>query len=173
MPYISKRPKLTLSTQEIEQLERIRNSRTEALARVERAKIMLLYYANETVSNIARRLHTNRPKVERVLNKALELGAIPALDDLPRSGKPAEICDDTKAWVVSIACQKPKDLGYASKIWTMDALAKHIRNYCQQAGYPALSRLVKGTVSKILSKADIRPHKIDYDLARRNPEFDA
>ena len=68
MPFISKKPKLELSTQEIEQLERIRNSRTEALARVERAKIMLLSYANETVSNIARRLHTNRPKVERVLN---------------------------------------------------------------------------------------------------------
>ncbi len=63
-------------------------------------------------------------------------------------------------------------LGYASEIWTMDALAKHIRNHCQQAGYPSLSRLVKGTVSKILSKAEIRPHKIEYYLARRDPEFD-
>jgi transposase len=172
MPFISKKPQLKLSVQEIEQLERVRNSRTESLARVERAKIILFYYANETVSTIARQLHTNRPKVERVLNKALELGAIPALDDMPRSGKPAEISDDAKAWVVSIACQKPKDLGYASEIWTMDALAKHIRNHCQQAGYPALSRLVKGTVSKILSKAEIRPHKIDYYLERRDPEFD-
>ena len=32
--------------------------------------------------------------------------------------------------------------------------------------------MVKGTVSKILSKAEIRPHKIDYYLARRDPEFD-
>ena len=42
MPYISKRPKLKRSTQEIEQLERIRNSLTRALVRVERAKNMLL-----------------------------------------------------------------------------------------------------------------------------------
>jgi len=172
MPFISKRPKLKLTTQEIEQLGRISNSRTESLSRVERSKIMLLYYANETVSSIARQLNTNRPKVERVLNKALELGAIPALDDIPRSGKPAEISDDARAWVVSIACQKPKDLGYASEIWTMDGLAKHIRNHCQQAGYPALSKLLKGTVSKILSKIEIRPHKIDYYLERRDPEFD-
>lgn len=172
MPFVSKRPKLKLSTQEIEQLRRIRNSRTESLSRVERSKIMLSYYTNETVSSIARQLNTNRPKVERVLNKALELGAIPALDDIPRSGKPAEISDDARAWVVSIACQKPKDLGYASEIWTMDSLAKHIRNHCQKAGYPALSKLLKGTVSKILSHVKIRPHKIDYYLERRDPEFD-
>ena len=172
MPFTSRRPKIKLSTQEVAELERIRNSRTESRSRVERSKIVLLYYADETVSSIARQLDTNRPKIERVLNKALELGAIPALDDIPRSGKPAEISADAKAWVVSIACQKPKDLGYASEIWTMEALAKHIRNHCQQAGYPALSKLVKGTVSKILSKVEIRPHKIDYYLERRDPEFD-
>jgi hypothetical protein len=44
MPFISKRPKLKLSTQEIEQLERIRNSPTESHSRVERSKIMVLYY---------------------------------------------------------------------------------------------------------------------------------
>jgi hypothetical protein len=125
---------------------------------------MLLYYSHETVSSIARRLTTNRPKVERILDKALELGAIPALDDLPRSGKPAEITDDARAWIVSIACQKPKDLGYASETWTMAELAKHIRNHCHQAGYPALSQLARGTVSKILSKVKFRPHKIDLNL---------
>ncbi len=158
MPFISTRPKLKLSTQEIEQLKSISNSRTESLARVERSKIILLYYEDETVSSIARQLNTNRPKVERVLNKAIELGAIPALDDMPRSGKPAAISDDAKAWVVSMACQKPKNLGYASEVWTMNSLAQHIRNHCQEAGYPALSRVQKGTVSKILSKVEIRPH---------------
>ncbi len=162
MPFVSKKAKLKLSTQEIAQLERIRNSRTESWSRVERAQIMLLYYANETVSNITQPVSTNRPKIERVLDKTLALGAIPAFNDLPRSGKPAEITDNAKAWVVSMACQKPKDLGYASEIWTMAALAKHLRNHCQSAGYPELSRLAKGTVSKILSQAEIRPHKIDY-----------
>jgi transposase len=172
MPFVSKRPKLQLSDNDLEKLKKISRSRTEALSRIERAKIILFYYEGETVSSIARLLKTNRPKVERVLNKALELGAITALNDLPRSGKPAEIPAEAKAWVVSMACQKPKDLGYASETWTMSGLAKHIRDHCLKAGYPSLSQLTKGTVSKILSKAEIRPHKINYYVERRDPEFE-
>jgi transposase len=172
MPFVSKRPKLQLSDDELEELRKISRSRTDTLSRIERAKIILLYYEDETVSSIARQLDTNRPKVERILNKALELGAITALDDLPRSGKPAVIAAEAKAWVVSVACQKPKDLGYASETWTMSSLAKHIRDHCQEAGYLSLSKLTKGTVSKILSKAEIRPHKINYYVERRDPEFD-
>lgn len=172
MSFISRREKLRLSDDDLEQLRKISRSRTESLSRIERAKMLLLYYEGETVSGIARQLDTNRPKVERVLNKALELGAITALDDLPRSGKPAQIPAEAKAWIISVACQKPKDLGYASETWTMSSLAKHIREHCLEAGYPSLSKLTKGTVSKVLSKAAIRPHKINYYVERRDPEFD-
>jgi hypothetical protein len=79
MPFVSKRPKLQLSDNDLEKLKKISRSRTEALSRIERAKIILFYYEGETVSSIARLLKTNRPKVERVLNKALELGAITAV----------------------------------------------------------------------------------------------
>lgn len=172
MPLTSKRPKLQLSDKEVEQLTKISRSRTDSLSKIERAKIILLYYNDETVTNIARRLNTNRPKVERVLNKALELGAITALIDLPRSGKPSEINADAKAWLVSIACQKPKDLGYASETWTMNGLANYIRDHCKDAGHLSLSHISKGTVSKILSKVEIRPHKMNYYLERRDPDFD-
>ena len=172
MPLTSKRPKLQLSDKEVEQLTKISRSRTDSLSKIERAKIILLYYNNGTVTNIARLLNTNRPKVERVLNKALELGAITALVDLPRSGKPSEIDADAKAWLVSIACQKPKDLGYASETWTMSGLANYIRDHWKDAGYLSLSHISKGTVSKILSKVEIRPHKMNYYLDRRDPDFD-
>ena len=172
MPLTSKRPRLQLSDKEVEQLTKISRSRTDSLSKIERAKIILLYYNNETVTNIARLLNTNRPKVERVLNKALELGAITALVDLPRSGKPSEIDADAKAWLVSIACQKPKDLGYASETWTMSGLANYIRDHCKDAGHLSLSHISKGTVSKILSKVEIRPHKMNYYLERRDPDFD-
>src|SRR5256885_13167624 len=32
-----------------------------------------------------------------------------------------------KAWVVHLACTKPKELGYASELWTRSALAAHVR----------------------------------------------
>lgn len=172
MSFVSRRPKLQLSSDELEELEKISHSRTEGLSRVERAKMLLAYFNGKTVYGIAKEFDTNRPKVERTIDRALQVGAISSLDDLPRQGKPPTIPPEAKAWVQSIACQKPKDLGYASELWTMDSLARHIRSHCKETGYLSLSRLSRGTVSKILSKAEIRPHKINYYLERRDPNFD-
>lgn len=172
MPFVSKRAKLILSTDELNKLEQISRSRTEGLTRIQRAQILLAYHQGETVSRIAKRFETNRPKIERTIDRALEVGAIASLNDLPRKGKTPTITADAKAWVLSLACQKPKELGYASEIWTTASLAKHIRSYCIAAGHPSLSNLARGTVSKILSKAVIRPHKIEYYVERRDPEFD-
>ncbi len=172
MPFVSRRPQLKLSSEEIEELNKISRSRTEGLSRIERAKMLLAYYNGETISSIAKKLDTNRPKVERTIDRSLQVGAISSLDDLPRQGKPPTIPPEAKAWVLSIACQKPKELGYASELWTMDSLAKHIRFHCKEAGHLSLSQMARGTVSKILAKAEIRPHKIDYYLERRDPEFD-
>jgi hypothetical protein len=52
-------------------------------------------------------------------------------------------------------------------------LAKHVRTQCQAAGHPSLAKLGRGTVSKILSANQVHPHKIQYYLERRDPEFDA
>ncbi|MDZ7303252.1 MAG: helix-turn-helix domain-containing protein, partial [candidate division KSB1 bacterium] len=160
MPFVSQRAKLNLSVDEVEKLNKIVHSRTESLARIERAKMLLAYNQNQTISGIAAQLKTNRPKVERCISKALDCGVEVALNDLPRKGKTPTITPEAKAWVVSIACQKPKDLGYAAELWTTRSLAKHIRERCQQAGYPSLAKLGRGTVSKILSKVPIQPHKI-------------
>ncbi|MDZ7290696.1 MAG: IS630 family transposase, partial [candidate division KSB1 bacterium] len=118
MPFVSQRAKLNLSVDEVEKLNKIVHSRTESLARIERAKMLLAYNQNQTISGIAAQLKTNRPKVERCISKALDCGVEVALNDLPRKGKTPTITPEAKAWVVSIACQKPKDLGYAAELWT-------------------------------------------------------
>lgn len=172
MPFISQRAKLSLSVEDVEKLSRIARSRTESLARIERAKMLLMYHQNETISSIATQLKTNRPKIERCISKALDCGIEVALEDLPRKGRSPQIPLEAKAWVVSVACQKPKTLGYAAELWTNRSLAKHICKHCQQAGFPSLAKLSRGTVSKILSKNEIKPHKISYYLERRDPNFD-
>jgi transposase len=154
-------------------LTALSQSRTEAAARVQRASMLLRYHANESISQIARSLATNRPRVERCVSKALELGVTQALADLPGRGRRPVMTSQARAWVVSLACQKPKDLGYAQELWTTRLLAEHIRKHCVAAGYPSLSKLGRGTVSKILSANQVRPHKIQYYLERRDPEFDA
>ena len=154
------------------ELERIVRSRREPVRRVERARMLLRYAEGGTVSGIARELGTNRPKVERCLDKALQLGVRAALEDLPRRGRPARITAEGRAWVVSLACRKPKELGYAEELWTTKLLAAHIREHSVAAGHPSLSRLASGTVTKILARQQLKVHKIDYYLERRDPDFE-
>jgi hypothetical protein len=107
---MSKRKKVILSADEREQLTQISKSRTESAARVKRAKILLLYSEDTTIAEIVRMMQTNRPLVERIIDKAQAYGNLQAIDDLPRSGHPASITDDAKSWIISLACQKPTDL---------------------------------------------------------------
>jgi hypothetical protein len=44
---------------------------------------------------------------------------------------------------------------------------------CTAAGHPSLSKLGRGTVPKILSANQVRPHRIQYYLERRDQESDA
>ena len=172
MPFVSKRAKLELSTKEMDYLLRTGRSRTESLSKVHRAKILLAYHGGDSISQIARQMRTNRPKVERTVQKALEYGVQTALRDLPRRGRSPRISAEARAWLISLACTKPKDLGYAAETWTTQELARHIRNHCLEAGHPSLCRLSRGTVSKILARSEIKPHKIRYYMERRDPEFE-
>lgn len=171
MPFQRQRASLILSDAEKEFLTSLSRSRTETAIRVQRAQMLLSYTKGESISSIAKCLNTNRPRIERCVDKALQLGVKTSLDDLPRTGRKPQILLEAKTWILDLACQKPKDLGYSYELWTMSLLAKHIRQYAPDAGHTCLGNIAKGTVSKILKKADIRPHKIRYYLERRDPDF--
>ena len=172
MPFTSRRASLVLSDEVRATLEGIARSRSESAQRVERARVLLGYAGGKTVSALARELGTNRPKVERCVDKGLQLGPLAALGDLPRQGRPRTIASEARAWVVSLACVKPKALGYPEELWTTRLLASHVRAHCKQAGHPSLAKLARGTVWKILAGPKLRPHKIEYYLEKRDPEFD-
>ena len=171
MPFVSKKPKLKLSEEDLKFLRSTSRSRTMPLRTVVRAKMILGYYNGDTISAIARSIDTNRQKVERTIDKALAFGVKVALEDLHRKGRPRSISSEARAWIISLACSKPKDYGYASELWTNRALTKHIRDNCTEQDFPELSKLSGGTVSKILCKSNIKPHKISGYIERRDPEF--
>jgi len=52
-------------------------------------------------------------------------------------------------------------------------LAKHIRKHCVRGDTRSCKPWERGTVSKILSAHPVKPHKIQYYLERRDPEFKA
>jgi len=173
VPFVSRRAALRLSPGEIEMLTALSQSRGQPAGRLQRAAMLLHFHAGKTVSEIARTLGTNRPRVERCLSKALDLGVAQALADLPGRGRRPAISAEARAWVVALACQKPKDLGYAQELWTTALLAQHARRHGPAAGHPSLAKLGRGTVSKILRANRVRPHQIRYYLERRDPDFDA
>jgi len=76
-----------------------------------------------------------------------------------------------KAWVVHLACTKPKEFGYAAELWTRKALAAHVRQQAAAAGHPNLARAAKATVQRILEENQLQPHKVKYYLERRDPDF--
>ena len=159
---MAKRERLLLTDDEAAILTKISNSRMEPASKVQRAKILLLYSEGDKISHIARKLQTNRPLIERVIDKALLLDPINALKDLPRRGRSRKITDDAISWILSIAGQKPTDFGYAAETWSYNQLAKHIREHCLQYGHSTLLKLGKGKLHTILSKSNIKPHKMGY-----------
>lgn len=172
MPFVSRKAKLLMSPELKNDLTVLSRSRTEPAQKVERARMLLAYEAGMSISAIAQSLKTNRPKVERSINKALQWGVLASLTDLPGRGKPRTITAEARTWVLSLACRKPKELGYAYELWTTRLLAKYIHEHCVAAGHPSLLRVGRGTVSKILTKGQVRPYKIRYYLERRDPDFE-
>lgn len=168
----TQKAKLACTDEDKDMLFMISKSKTAPHREVIRAGILLRYMEGLTITDIAKNFLTNRPLVERCLNKAIAFGIHTALRDLPGRGAKAVISDDARSWVLSVACQSPKQLGYANETWTYSALIKHIRANCEQAGYGSLLKIDKGVLHTILSKGNIRPHKIRYYLERRDVEFD-
>lgn len=87
MPFINSRAKLKLTKEEFEELQTISRSQALNFSAKEKAKILLEYYKGNTISNIAQKHNTNKPKVEHIINKALQSGAIPSFRSNPVAKK--------------------------------------------------------------------------------------
>lgn len=163
---------LAIGPDDLALLETLARSRTEPSSRVERARILLAYRSDPSSTAVGAQIGVTHHTVQRCLRRALRLGVLAALDDSPRPGKAPQITHEAKAWLVSLACQKAKALGYPHELWTTRLLARHVREYAAVAGHPCLQNVVQGTVCKILARHDIKPHKIRYYLERRDEAFE-
>jgi transposase len=163
---------IAIQDEDLPRLEAIARSRTEPACRVERARILLGYRADPSAYAVGEAIGVTHQTVLRCLARAVRFGAMAALDDSPRPGKAPEITDDARAWLVSLACQKAKDLGYPHELWTTRLLARHVREHAAVAGHPCLGNVAQGTVCKILARHEVKPHKVRYYLERRDEAFE-
>jgi transposase len=167
----SKRPRLVLTSEEQKQIRQLRESQTEPWREVQRARILWRYHSGQSVAEIARAVKMTRKSVAKWIAKALAMGVGAALKDTYHRPKAPVITEEGKAWVVHLACSKPKELGYAAEVWTRKSLARHVREHAVEAGHPALSQAAKATVQRILAAQPLHPEKVKYYLERRDPDF--
>ena len=168
----STRAALVLTEQQRATLKELAASRSAPTREVERAKVMLGYADGVSITGLQRQLGFSRPMIYRCVDKALAAGVQMGLKDKSHRPHEPEISDEARAWVVSIACTKPKDHGLAAELWSISALAKFVGERAQAAGFARLANAGKSTVWRILDDNDIKPHKIRYYLEKRDPDFE-
>ena len=140
---------------------------------MQRAQILWGYHAGETITEMARALPMTRKSVGKWIARGLALGVKAALKDTYHRPRPPVITEEAKAWVVHLACSKPKEWGYVAELWTRKSLAQHVRQHAVEAGHPSLARAAKATVQRILAAQPLHPEKVTYYLEHRDPPFEA
>lgn len=157
-------------------LENLAKSGMTPVATAQRAKILLLKEQGKSSSDIADESGISRHTAELWIKKYRSRTSKDSLEELLNvskgRGRKEEITGEARTWLISIACMKPKDLGYAAEVWTTSSLTRHIRTHAREAGYERLSTITESGVYKILDKSNIKPFRIQYYCERRDPDFD-
>src|SRR5262249_51925886 len=100
------------------------------------------------------------------VERAVAEGPLAPFDDRPRPGRALTITLEPKAWLVSLACRKAKDLGYPHDVWTIRLLAQLAPEHGPARGHACLANLVQGTVCKNPGRG-----RGGYYLEQRDPDF--
>jgi transposase len=166
------RAALKLDEQQRSMLKQLAGSRTAAQREVERAKVLLSYADGLSPTEIQRALRVSRPTIYKCIDKALAAGVAAGLRDRYHRPHAPQISEAAKAWVIDLACRKPRDLGLAAELWTLSALARYVTAHAEQAGFSRLAKANKTTVWRILDAHKLKPHRVRYYLERRDSDFE-
>ena len=167
-----KTEKLQLRKGDFEYLRSLIKQRTIQAQIVIRAHILLDRANGISIREIASIYDLSTNTVRLCIDKYISGGTDRALFDDQRKGRPVEITDDAKSWILNLACQKPHELGYSAELWTLSALHKHVCANAEAAGYPRLTTVTKPYIQKLLQQSEIKPFKLKYYLEKRDPDFE-
>jgi len=155
------RPRLLLTQEERELLEGVKQS-GGAPGRIERASMVLAYADGETISAISRHFDVSRPKVQKLIDRVIELGLVEALEDPRNAGRSTTVTPAAQAWLLELASREPQELGYDSPWWTSTLLAQHGRDHGHEHGHTCLKTLSHSTVTRIFKRHGVSFHEIRY-----------
>ena len=155
-----------LSTEEHLAIETLARSRTAPARQVERARLIWRASRGETPPAIATVLglaaETVRSRIRR-----FNVEGLAALEDHPRSGRPATYSPDAVAMVIAAALTNPRRLGLPFASWTLDRLAAYLLEHKGIA-------MRRSRIDEILLKEGLRWRRHEtWFGARLDPEFAA
>lgn len=164
---------ITLTEEQKNYLNSLFKQSTLEVRIYQRAKILM--YKSEGMRNeeIASKLDIGLGVVTRCLGKFKADGVEAALHDNKGRGRKAEITDDDITWVISKACQKPKECGFAAEFWYPMSFTRYINSVAEAEGHSRMATVAETTLRKILQNARIKPFQVSYYCERRDPEFDS
>jgi len=117
-----------LTADETSAVESLARSRAASARRVERARIVWRASRGETPPAIAAVLGLSAETVRGRIRRFNAEG-VAALEDHPRSGRPAPYSADEVAAVIAAALTGPRRLGLPFASWTLDRLASYLLEY--------------------------------------------
>lgn len=162
---------ITLTEDEIKYLNSLVQKNTIEARIYKRARVLLLKSQGLSNEAIADKLDITVPTVRLCLEKFEKSGIQAALQDFAGRGRKPEIFDNSKAWVVNIACQKPTAFGFSAELWYPTSLTQYINSIAETEGHPRMATASTSTIRTILRDAQLNPHKITYYCEKRDPNF--
>lgn len=154
-----KRLLFNLSNSEKKQMQAIVSARTSEQRMVERCKIVLLTEEGKTLDEIEEILCISRVTANHWRRRFL-LSRLEGLKDAPRPGRPRTFSAEDRLKVIARACQRPENITH----WSTRDLASALRE--------ENLNISKSTVNRILSGADLKPHRVEMWLTSKDPEFE-
>ena len=82
-----------------------------------------------------------------------------ALNDLPRPGKPRNITDDDRTWIINLACTKPSEHGCPDELWLYTIMVDYIRK-----NRPSLKNISRSTVYEVLNNVEKRDNNFGENM---------
>jgi transposase len=142
------RYRVTLTTEERQQLEVLVRGGTSPARRIKRAQILLAAGAGSKDEAIAQNIGVGSSTVYRTKQRFVDDGLERALNEAPRPGAPRKLGAADESLLIAVTCSEPPD-GRAK--WTLDLLAGEM---VRLTSHQTLSR---DTVGRRLDEMAIKP----------------
>jgi transposase len=114
----------TLTAEEVTQIKRLANSRTEAVRLVQRARVIAYMLDNPKLyaSDAGLKAGFSSVAMGPMWVRRFNDSGMEGLQDKKRPGRKPVHSQKTRSALVSLAQQKPNTLGYPFKLWTLERL---------------------------------------------------